>query len=99
MREHEDRNVVRRLVPPPSFPGLVLPGTADRAEHVTAQNPRPDVLEAPGREVVVDPGGPVAASEHPLKGAGRENPPVQRFPSHAKGVLEPLTGASAESVE
>src|SRR5512144_1363219 len=42
MSQHEDRRVVRRLVTPPAFPGLIRPRAPDRAEHVTAENPGAD---------------------------------------------------------
>ena len=46
MRQHEHRHVVRRLVAPPALPALVRPWPADRPEHVPAQDPGADSLEA-----------------------------------------------------
>src|SRR5215470_10625924 len=48
--EDEHRDVVRRLLAPPALPPVVGPGAAARREHVAAENPGPDVLEASGRE-------------------------------------------------
>ena len=35
MREHENRRMIRRIVAPPPFPGVVFPGTANRTKHIT----------------------------------------------------------------
>src|SRR5262249_19022633 len=98
--EHERRHVVRRRLAPPARPGVVGPGAADRSEHVAAEDQRPDVLEASGREPVVDAGGAVVLSEqHALKGAGGEHPAHEAFASDAERMLEILRWAGAEAVE
>src|SRR5258707_8268208 len=40
---------------PPAFPVHVGPGTANRSEHVSSENPGANILEAPRSEVVIDP--------------------------------------------
>src|SRR6516165_3528683 len=47
--QHEDGRVIGRVVAPPAFPALIRPGAADWAEHVTAEDPGPDILEATAR--------------------------------------------------
>lgn len=99
MGEHEDRSVVGRVVAPPTFPGIVGPGTADRAEHVATQNPRSDFVEATSGEVVVGACRAAILSKHLLKRAGGEGPFVQGHAANAKRVVEVLARTSAKAVE
>jgi hypothetical protein len=55
MSQDESWNVIRWIVPPPAFPIHVGPGTANRSEHVSAENPGANIPEAPRSEVVIDP--------------------------------------------
>jgi hypothetical protein len=54
MSQDESWNVIGRGVPPPAFPIHVGPGTANRSEHVSSQNPGANILEASRSEVVID---------------------------------------------
>src|SRR5262249_29983836 len=49
VREHEDGNVIGRVVAPPAFPSLIRPGTTDGPEHVATQDPGADIGEAARR--------------------------------------------------
>jgi hypothetical protein len=55
MRQDESWNVIRWVVAPPAFPVHVGPGSANRSEHVSSQNPGSDIREAPRSEVIIDP--------------------------------------------
>src|SRR5712692_11916654 len=55
MSQDESWNVIGWVVPPPAFPVHVGPGTANRSEHVSSENPGANILEAPRSEVVIDP--------------------------------------------
>src|ERR1700728_2457899 len=55
MSQDESWNVMGWVVPPPAFPAHVGPGTANRSEHVSSENPGANILEAPRSEVIVDP--------------------------------------------
>mgnify|MGYP003346669878 CR=1 FL=1 len=46
MREHEHRHMIGRLVAPPALPTVVGPRSAHGTEHVAAENPGADILEA-----------------------------------------------------
>jgi hypothetical protein len=50
--EDKDRHVIRWLVSPPAFPGIVLPWAADRPEHVAAQNPGTDIVKRSGGKII-----------------------------------------------
>src|SRR5262245_51169904 len=54
VRQYENRGVIRRSISPPAFPGITFPRSANRTEHVSAQNPSADVFERPRSEVIVD---------------------------------------------
>src|SRR6202021_1502789 len=47
MSQDESWNVIGWIVPPPAFPVYVGPGTANRSEHVSSENPGANILEAP----------------------------------------------------
>src|SRR5690349_3772186 len=49
------RSMKWRNVSPPTFPGLIRPRPAHRAEHVSPHDPRADVLEAPRSKVIAYP--------------------------------------------
>src|SRR5262249_4452309 len=71
--QDEDGAVVRRLLAPPAFPAFVGPRTAHRAEHVAAEDPRAEVVEALLGHAVVGAGlAAVLAKYRLLEHAGRE---------------------------
>ncbi|WP_306667921.1 4-hydroxythreonine-4-phosphate dehydrogenase PdxA, partial [Klebsiella pneumoniae] len=55
--QHEDRHVIGRGVAPPALPRIVGPGAAHRAEHVAAEDPGADIVEA-ARGEGIDASGP-----------------------------------------
>src|SRR6185503_7600477 len=79
MRQHKYRPVIRRVLSPPAAPGVIGPGTTNRAEHVTSHDERADALPKTRREVVIDAGGAAALAIDALKRAGRDEPVVQTF--------------------
>src|SRR5437879_6141396 len=73
MSQDESWNVIGWVVPPPAFPVHVGPGTANRSEHVSSENPGADILEAPRSEGVIDPRcATVGAKGGPLERACRD---------------------------
>src|ERR1700758_5677496 len=56
MCQHEYRAVIRLILPPPAVPGIIGPGTTNRAEHVASHDPRAHALAKPRRDIVVDAG-------------------------------------------
>ena len=67
----------------PAVPDRLAPRAADRAEHVPAQDPGPDVPESLRDEVIVHSGLPALGAEHRAKCFRREGPVVQ---GHAAGA-------------
>ena len=97
--QHEDRHVVRRARAPPALPAVVGPRPAHRAEHVAAEDPGADAVEAARGVILVDAGRAAFAAVHPAERAGREGPFVQRHAADAERVLEALVGAGAVAVD
>ena len=100
MSQDEDRDVVLRVVAPPTFPLEVGPRAANRAEHVPSENPRANVRESSRREGLIDSGcATIRPKEGPLERARREGPLMQICPAHAEGILKILTRAGSVSVK
>src|SRR6185295_5626144 len=97
--QDEDRAMVRRIRPPPSLPPVVRPRAAARREHVAAQDPRPDLLEPAGHEIVVEPRRPLPAPVNLLEGPGRKHPLVERQAADPEGVLQALAGTGPVAVQ
>ncbi len=99
MSEHKNWRMIDGVITPPTSPALIRPGTAHRPEHISAHNPGTDIVEAPRRKVVVDPGLSVFASEQVrLKGAGSERPSMKGPSANTKRVLQALVRTGAEAV-
>lgn len=52
--QHEDGDMVRRILSPPAGPTFVRPGAADRTEHVAAHNPRAKIGRSAQHKIIVD---------------------------------------------
>src|SRR5579862_6833827 len=86
--EHENLRMVNRVLTPPSSPALIRPGTAHRPEHISAQNPGANIVEAARGKVVVDPRLTIVlAEELRLESAGREKPSMKGGSADSKRVL------------
>src|SRR5438876_11828282 len=99
MRQDKNRHVIGWVVSPPSFPALVGPSSTNRAEHVPAQDPRPDIPKSARRELVVDAGRPALLPKHLPERARGEGPLMQRNAAHAERVVAILTRAGAIAVD
>src|SRR6185369_16644158 len=100
MREDEDRHVIRRVLAPPTSPGIVRPRAANGAEHVAAHDPCAQILEPASSELVVAPGGAgLRRALHLLERPRRDEPVVQRFAAAPKRLLATLVRTGAITVE
>ena len=97
--QNEDGHVVGRGVAPPTFPGVVGPGSADGTEHVAAEDPGADVFKAPLDELVIHAGFAAGLAHHLMLGAGGELPIEDLHSADAERVLEALIGTGAVAVE
>ena len=97
--EDEDVAVVGRVGAPPPVPRLVRPWPAHRAEHVPAEDPPADVIEAGGDEVVVEARLAPIGAGHLRAGPGRKDPVVQVGSAPAQGVLQVLARSRHVAVD
>src|SRR5215471_12915349 len=99
MGEHKDRRVVRRVRPPPSLPGIVLPVAPNRPKHVAPQDPGADIFERLQSKIVVDALAAAAFAVHLLECLGSHEPLVQFETANAQRIVQILAGPGAKSVD
>jgi hypothetical protein len=99
MREHKHGRMVRRIVAPPPFPGIVFPRTPNRPEHIPAQDPGADILERQSGKIVVDARSPAALTVHLLKYLGVKKPVVELSPADSERILQVLPGPSPKPID
>ena len=98
--QHEHWNVIDGIFAPPTPPALIWPRSANRSEHVPAENPSPDVLKASSGKIIIKARSSAMATEQVLlKRSCREGPTMKRGAAHAEWVVDVLVRASAEAVE
>src|SRR5439155_6290593 len=99
MRQYKYGAMVRRVLSPPTAPGVIGPRATNWAEHVASHDPGPDALPKMRRDIVIDAGGAAGFTIDALERAGRDKPFVQSFTTAAEGILATLVRASAVAVE
>src|SRR5262249_4361521 len=99
MGEHKNVSMVRRIRAPPSFPGIILPGSSNRPEHIAAQDPRADIVERLKGKIVIDAPGPAAFALHLLENLCALEPPVQLESANPKGIIQILAGPGAKPID
>ena len=98
--QHEHWDVIDRILAPPTPPALIWPRSANRPEHVPAENPSPDVLKASSGKVIINARSSALATEQVLlKRSCGEGPAMKRGAAHAEWVADVLVWARAETVE
>src|SRR5262249_59508656 len=97
VREDEHRQVIRRLVAPPSSPTLIRPWTTHGSEHVAPENPRADVFERLGSDVVIDARFAAIETVHPTPDLSLKKPLEEFRPVDTERMIKILirTGAVA----
>src|SRR5690242_711859 len=96
VRQHEGRRDIGRIVAPPALPALIRPRTADRPEHIAAED---ESAEPVHRTVCVGLINAVRAATltgHCPEGARPKEPPVQLPPALAERIFEALLRPRAE---
>src|SRR5579863_6966092 len=99
VRKNEDGSVIRRVAAPPTLPRVVRPWSANRPEHVPAENPGSDIHEPAGCEIIINARRATLISNHPLKRPRRYEPLVQGPASHTERICQVLIGASAVAIQ
>ena len=92
MRQYKNRRVVRRVVAPPTFPGIILPRASNRSEHVSPQNPGADIFEGLSGKIVIHALRPAALAVHLPKHFGVLKPLVQFEAANSSGLFKSCRG-------
>ena len=91
--QHEHRDVIDRILAPPAPPAFIWPRSANRPEHVPAENPSPDVLKASSGEVLINARCSAIVTEQVLlKRSCGEGPAMKRGAAHAEWVVDVWSG-------
>jgi len=99
VREHENGDVIHRVLAPPTTPALVRPRATHRPEHISAEDPCADVLETSSGKLIVDAGFPaIATKQLLLNGSSGNQPTMKRSAAHPQWIVNVLVWASAETV-
>ncbi len=99
MCQHKRRDAVRRIIAPPSFPRIVRPCAANRAEHITAQNPGAYILHSSLGPLIVNARRATLMPVHLLPGLRREKPLEQLRSTEAERILDALVSAGSVAIE
>src|SRR5208282_791214 len=99
MGEHEYGSMERRVVAPPPLPVFVGPGTSDRSEHVSTNDPCADVAKAARREFIICAGCSAILARHLPKSACGDGPFVKRGAADTERIGEILAGARTVAIE
>src|SRR5262245_43480834 len=99
MRQYEGGCVVGRIVSPPALPAVVRPGTADRPEHIAAEDEGAEPVHRPVCIGLINVVRAAALTGHCPEGARAEEPLVQLQPTLAERSFKTLLGSCAETVE
>jgi hypothetical protein len=96
--QDEYLSVIRRILSPPTFPRVVWPRASHRAKHISPEDPRADIFETTGGEVIVNTRFSTVFARHGVEGARFEHPLVQRKAADPERIFKALTWASTISV-
>src|SRR5580698_5170106 len=99
MRQYEGRRVIGWIVAPPALPALVRPGTADRPEHIAAEDERAEPVHRTTCVGVIDAVRAAVLTDHRPEHARTEQPLVQFPPAFAERIFKTLLRPCSETVE
>jgi len=99
VRQHEGRRVIGRIVAPPALPALVRPRTADRPEHIAAEDERAEPVHRTICVGLIDAVRAPVLTDHCLEHARTEHPLVQFQPAFAERIFKALLRPCSETVE
>ena len=97
--KHESRCVVRRVVAPPALPAFVRPGTADRTEHVAAEDEGTKAVHRTVGVGMIDALRAAVLTDHLPEHARAEKPVVQLVPTLAQRIFEALLRTCSEAIK
>src|SRR6185437_7764890 len=98
-RQHEGRRVIGWIVAPPALPALVWPGTADRTEHIAAEDERAEPVHRTMCVGLIDAVRAAVLTDHRPEHTRTEHPLVQLPPALAERIFKTLLRPGSETVE
>jgi hypothetical protein len=99
MGEHKYWVVVRRVVSPPTCPGVGTPWSANWPKHVAAHDRGADAGITPRDECVIQAGIPAVLAKHPAPAPSREDPFMQPVTAHPERIVAALARTRCVAVE
>ncbi len=99
VREHKDRVMKWRLVPPPASPLALAPWAPYRAEHVPTHDGGTHTRSPFREEVVIESFTTAFSADHLIAAAGGEDPFVERGASYTERMVEILVGPGGVTIE
>src|SRR5258705_1831831 len=99
VRQHEGRRMIGRVVAPPALPAPVRPGTADRPEHIAAEDEGAEPIHRTVCIGLINTVRAAVLTDHGPEHARAEYPLVQLPPTLAEGIFKTLLRPRSESVE
>src|SRR6202041_3353021 len=97
--QHEGRRVIGWIVAPPALPARVRPGTADRPEHIAAEDERAEPVHRTICVGLIDAVRAAVLTGHCPEHARTEHPLVQLLPTLPERIFKPLLSPSPEPVD
>jgi hypothetical protein len=99
MGQYESWRMIRRILTPPAFPLIVRPFSADRSEHVAAEDEGAEALHCTLGEPVIKTRFTAVFSNHLTK-SPRWEKPLKDFPaSQTERMIQTLSGSRSKAVE
>ena len=99
VRQHEGRRVIGRIVAPPALSALVRPGTADRPEHIAAEDEGAEPVHRTMCVGLIDAVRAAVLANHRSEHTRAEHPLVQFPPALAEWIFKALLRPCSETVE
>ena len=98
MRQHKGRDMIRRIVSPPTFPRIIRPGSTDWAKHIATQDPGAESTKPLFGDFIINSGLTVRLTVHFPPCACVEEPFHQFWPIDTKWILKVLIRAGTITV-
>src|SRR5437016_11891877 len=96
VRQDKNGRVRGRSVSPPALPGIIFPRSAEGTEHVSAQDPGPDIFERLGGKVIIDAAAAAGLIVHLVKYLSFLKPRMQLQAANAQRIFQILPRSRAK---
>jgi len=90
--------MIGRVIPQPTSPAVIRPGTANRTEHVSTYNPGADIGEASGGKVIVNTARSSLMVTHLLERGGGESAFMECLSANSQRIVQTLLQTGTKTV-